>query len=101
MGIDFLDLTFRCEKEFGIKLDREEFPKLVSYSPYNRWCESGTLDIRVCDFVMVVEETIKRQHPDFDGFVFDRIRPHIADCLAISEFDVTPDSWLIQDLGMS
>ena len=101
MGIDLLDLTFRCEKEFGIKFDREELYGLIQNHPYNRgWFASGTHDICLADLVALIEQLTQRQNPERSGRIFERLKPLVCECLGVRESEVKPDSWLAADLGM-
>lgn len=102
MGIDFLDLVFRCEKEFGIKIDREDIATLARPSPFrtNRF-GNDAIDLQVRDLTALIEEILERQQRTSEGSIFDRTKPLIASCLDVSESKITLDSWLIHDLGMS
>jgi|GEM_PF-6842560 len=100
MGLDFLDTVFRCEREFGIKLNRDEIGNLFKEVREKSWFSMGTHDLCVRDFVALVEANIRLQNPASDYEVFERIRTIIGDCLAVEESDVKLESWLVQDLGM-
>ena len=101
MGIDLLDLSYRCEKEFGIKIDQSDLSGIVRHHPYSSfWNGSGTLDICVRDFVAMIEQKVESQNGNSDR-VFERVEPLIGECLSVEEAEITLDSWLCGDLGMS
>lgn len=98
MGIELLDLTFRIEKEFKIKIDRDDLMNLLQHGnrtspPSNAWT-----DIQVADFLRLVEYTIMRQHVTPEPNVFQRVRKHIAETMDVEESEVTQSSWLARDL---
>jgi hypothetical protein len=108
MGIDFLDIQFRTEKEFRIKLSREAFFRhyvVVDHQKGTRtkWDEASKQfpDIQVSDFVECVTQVIRDQNPGQEIDVFTRTRKQIAFALDVDESSVTPDAWLVHDLGMS
>jgi acyl carrier protein len=101
MGLDFVEITMNCEKEFGITLDTKQLSDLARYAPYRKsWFERGTHDILVDDFVQLIEKTIQQQKPGPESNIFERVKTVMADCLAVDEAEITLDSWLIQDLNM-
>jgi hypothetical protein len=106
MGIDFLDLTFRVEKEFGVRL----CPESMTFFCVTRYFDAVTRtfpegfragDCRVRDFVDRVTHAINEQNPRENVDVMIRVRKHIVDCLACDEWMVTPDAWMVGELGMS
>lgn len=100
MGIDFLDLIFRVEKRFSIRIPRDNAHELLkngntSDPPANAWT-----DIRVSDFVALVETLDAEQNPESDLDIFAGVKQDIMECLGVNESEVKPDAWLIGDLGM-
>ncbi|MBA4031741.1 MAG: hypothetical protein C0478_12750 [Planctomyces sp.] len=100
MGIDLLDLMFRVEREFGITLQRADLMQLLKDGnttdpPAGTWS-----DIRVADFVSFVEAAISDQQAAPAPDVYNRIKKHIVECLGVEPLDVTPNAWLVRDLGM-
>ncbi len=102
MGIDLLDIFFRIEKEFSVKLDRDSFFQMVKAKfgdlppPDNAWA-----DLQVRDFVDWTLQEVTRQNPNKATNVFHRVKKILSLCLGCSEAEVTPDAWLVRDLGMS
>ncbi|MCH9656597.1 MAG: hypothetical protein K0U86_09990 [Planctomycetes bacterium] len=100
MGIDFIDLVFRVEKRFEIKIARDKALELfengnTSDPPANAWT-----DIRVSDFVALIETLVSEQNPESDLDIFDGVKQDIMECLGANECEVTPEAWLVRDLGM-
>lgn len=99
MGLDFLDIRFQCDKQFGIKLDQNELFALAKPALHKK--SRLKIDIRVGDLVALIEATVQRQNPDNKLDVFETLKKIIADCLAADESEVRLDTWLVQDLGMN
>ncbi|QDT22460.1 hypothetical protein [Gimesia chilikensis] len=100
MGIDYLDLLFRAEKRFDIKIPREKAHELLnngntSDPPSNAWT-----DIRVSDFVGLIETLVSEQNPEYNLEIFESVKQDIIECLHVEESEVTLDAWLYRDLGM-
>lgn len=100
MGIDFLDLRFRVEREFKIKIDQNDVQVLLDNGnatepPKGKWA-----DIQVRDFVSLIKKQVEVQNPTFEGDVFETVKPLIAECLAIEESEIFLESWFRRDLGM-
>lgn len=96
MGIDLLDLTFRTERVFMIKLN---IGPILAQS--RTICpETNRLDLQVRDFVQIVKRAIEEQNSSYEDHLLKLIRPHIAECLCCKESDVTADAWMVHDLGM-
>ncbi|WP_417379128.1 hypothetical protein [Gimesia sp.] len=100
MGIDLLDLVFRVEKRFEIKIPRDEVHRLLHEGntadpPDNLWT-----DIRVGDFIALIETLVAEQNPEAAVDIFAGVRLDIMDCLQVEEQEVTLDAWLGRDLGM-
>ena len=100
MGIDLLDLTFRLVREFKIKIDREELIQLLKARHTWSMSKGYPTDIQVGDLVALIETNLQKQTPQFTGQVFERVKPHISECLGVKESAVTLDAWLFKDLGM-
>lgn len=96
MGIDLLDVFFRIERVFQIKVDRTKFFTECATVETGRRGK----DIRFADFVTWVESQIKDQNPLYDGNVFEAMRREISVCLSVDESKVTAEALLVRDLGM-
>lgn len=96
MGIDLLDLTFRAERVFKIKLS---VGSIIEQT--NTVCpETNRRDLQVRSFVQMVKHAIEEQHSSYEDHLLQMLRPHIAECLGIKEAEIVLDAWMIHDLGM-
>ncbi len=100
MGVDFLDLIHRVERELGIQLDESDVGRIIE----RRVVSEGVppiRDIQVGKFVLWVAATVARQNPAFQRDVFEVVRTQIVECLQVEESEVTLEAWLVRDLGMA
>jgi acyl carrier protein len=117
MGLDLLDLEFRLEKRFGIRIEYEQWEQLAA--------GRKKFDATAAEICAIVEarRAAKRQvlrwqpdgtgpmvldyQPRGDGTTDDEeetwpgVRDAIAKTLGIKPENVRPDSWLVRDLGLS
>lgn len=100
MGIDLLDLMFRLENRFGIKIPRQRTHDLLEQGNTADPPEGAWTDFRVSELVALVESLVAEQHPEIEQDVFAGVRMEIVACLQVEEQYVTPEAWLIRDLGM-
>ncbi|MCL2119368.1 MAG: hypothetical protein FWH27_13180 [Planctomycetaceae bacterium] len=81
MGIDFLDIMYRLEKELGIRFEREDF----HFTPGGKY--------RVGDFYDLVERKVCKASreildlPDYWDKTFNEVRQVFADGLGLPESD--------------
>ena len=101
MGIDLLDIFFRIEKEFCIKVDRENFFQMVK-SKFGHLTppENARADLRVRDLVEWVSQEVEKQNEIEATNVDHRVRKIVAFALGLYESEVTFDAWMVRDLGM-
>ncbi len=95
MGWDLIDLAFRLERRFGVRISRAQLSAMAA--------RHHPPDISVGELFEVV-----REHAVRPG-VFDRehdaemlwplYQREISDGLGIDVKDVTKDKWFIQELG--
>ncbi len=96
MGIDLLDLTYRVERVFKIKLVATSIiEQTISVCP-----DTNRRDLQIRHFVQMVKRAIEEQNSSYEDHLLKMLRPHIAECLGIEEADVVLDAWMIHDLGM-
>jgi acyl carrier protein len=96
MGIDYLDLTFRIEKEFGVKVALDDLKQFLDA----RYHPEILSDFEVKDLVDFVTDLLEQQKPAENVDVFIRTKKQIVECLGCDEWTVTPNAKLIKDLGM-
>ncbi|MDB5342538.1 MAG: hypothetical protein JWP89_915 [Schlesneria sp.] len=96
MGIDLLDLTFRVERLFKIKLVVTSIiEQTITVCP-----DTNRRDLQVRHFVQMVKRAIEEQNSSYEDHLLKLLRPHIAECLCVKEAEVVIDAWMIHDLGM-
>ena len=100
MGIDLLDLTFRIEREFDIRLYREDLMRLLNQGNTADPPKGAWTDIRVTDYAGLVEAAIQQQHSQPQRDTYGRVKQHIVECLGVDELEVSPEAWIVRDLGM-
>lgn len=100
MGVDLLDLTFRIEREFEIKIPKDELQKLFLNEDSESLSRKFRQDIQVRELVTFVEIAIVRQNGGPACNVFNRVKKHIAECLQVDESHIIPEAWMIRELGM-
>ena len=100
MGIDLLDLQFRVEREFNIQISSEVITQFLESGNTENPPEGAWTDTRVSDFVLLVKATIKEQHGEIKVDIFERVQFHIAACMNIPVESMTPNAWMVRDLGM-
>jgi hypothetical protein len=95
MGIDMLDVAFRLERRFRVKISRDQLAKLVM--------RNEPPDIRVGDLFDFIRSEIPRVGVlDFEldaDVLWPMFQREISDGLGVSADEVTKDKGLIHDLG--
>jgi hypothetical protein len=95
MGIDLLDLAFRLERRFGVRVGRDQLSKLAM--------RNDPPDIRVGDlFDFIRGEVPQSGVLDLEldaGALWPIYQREISDALGIDLEEITKDKGLIGDLG--
>jgi hypothetical protein len=95
MGIDLLDVAFRLERRFRVKICRDQLTKSVM--------KNDPPDIRVGDLFDFIRSEISRVGVLDLELDADDLRPmfqrEISDGLGVNADEVTKDKGLIHDLG--
>ncbi|MEX0717933.1 MAG: hypothetical protein WD066_15165 [Planctomycetaceae bacterium] len=98
MGIDFLDIRFRLEKRFEVRLDRHSETALLATfeaaSPEERDFTAGALHDWIC-------EECRRAGRPVPTSSWTRVKLTLAEVLLIAPHEIRRDSRLVRDLGMS
>ncbi|HSI33891.1 MAG: hypothetical protein ACAI43_14930 [Phycisphaerae bacterium] len=96
MGIDFLDIVFRLEKEFSIKLPRAALFWTDAEMRLRRRerppLTAGLLHRQLVEF-------LSRNRLDVPADSWERVRKCLSAALGVKEDEIRPDSRLIEDLG--
>ena len=105
MGIDYLDIMFRLEKEFHIEIDRVKFyeylvDRYTDESLHQAIEKYPVRDFRVQDLVDFVTRIVLERNPTENERVFSRVTRCIADALFCDEREIGWESWFAKDLGM-
>jgi hypothetical protein len=95
VGVDLLDIVFRLERTFSIKIQREEFIGLIE--------TDRTPDIRVgrlFDFVhdKAIHAGVFDEDLDTD-LIWAMFRRALSDSLGVEEEEIGKDKRIIHDLG--
>jgi hypothetical protein len=95
MGIDLLDVAFRLERRFGVKISRDQLSKMVM--------RNDPPDIIVGDLFEFIRGEIPRigvLDLDLDAdAIWPMLQREISDGLGVDIKAVTKDKGLIHDLG--
>ena len=95
MGIDLLDIVFRLERRFGVKLSRDRLLKMVM--------TNDPPDIRVGDLFDIIRDEVPRSglldlELDADA-LWPTFQREISNGLGVEIEAVTKDKGLIHELG--
>ena len=95
MGMDLLDLAFRLERHFGVRVSMDQLRKM--------WIKNEPPDISVgelFDFVrgQVPQAGVLDLDADAD-ILWPLFQREVSDALGVELWEVTKDKWLVQDLG--
>lgn len=104
MGLDFIDLKFRIEREFDIQLDGQELAaELVRLIEMADQPAAGKAvwDFTVQQLLGVVCNRIYHQHGSVPDDVWLRMVKIIVEVLYVKPEEVTPQAYLVRDLGMA
>ena len=91
---------FRIEREFGVKLTFAILQKFLRESANQNPPPGEFKDIQVADLVRAVEHLLTERQLRVPENVLPRVQQFISECLACPLSDVTPEAWLVRDLGM-
>ena len=116
MGIDLLDIAFRIQKNIGARIETEDWFRLAAESGSPRDIRAGQLlelilaqpacrkcryDLRGMSSKSLCPECgTPFDYSDVDQ-LWENLRAAIADALSVKKDQITRDSLLIKDLGMT
>lgn len=99
MGTDALDMMFRCQKEFGVKLTGEDLRQFLLKGNTTDPPEGVWTDIQVRDVVKWIKTNLAEQKIQYEGDIFSGVQKVLMECLAADESEVVINAWLVRDLG--
>ena len=95
MGLDLLDVKYRLEQRFGVKVTNEQMTKLAM--------RNEPPDINVGDLFELIRDQIPQSGVldlEIDAeLLWPLFQQEISDALGVNVEDVTKDKGLIHDLG--
>lgn len=120
MGIDFLDLTFRLERRFGIELRVAAWEDVIRRRLGRKFditagevCEVVTAqlnaqrggkgsarDVTLRPGPVLEYQSTGVKRGGYEGDPWPAVRDEIAETLSVPADKITPESWLRRDLGM-
>jgi hypothetical protein len=89
MGVDFLDLSFQVEKQFGVRLEPDDLRD--EWMANGGDCTAGHLHDVICEKCRASGLPIRRGS-------WNRLRIALVRTLGVSVSEVTRDAWLRRDL---
>jgi hypothetical protein len=95
MGVDILDLTFRLERRFGIKIRRDDLVKLIEKN------EPPDVTVgQLFDFVRSRADRVALLDDEMDAdLIWLMFQREVSDALGVEPGEVLKGSWIIRDLG--
>lgn len=110
MGLDLLDLSFRIEQRFSLKLSPQAFTEMAGWSPDNP--DGRPFDVtvgQIYEFLLarleVVDEGKSRSGALSESRiwtpreVWDELEEILVECLCVKPDEVRPGARLVADLG--
>jgi hypothetical protein len=110
MGLDLLDLSFRFEQRFGVKMPPQAFTEMAGWSPDN--ADGRPFDVTVgqtYEFLLarleIVDERESRSPALTESStwtpreVWDELEDILVECLCVKPNEVRPGARLIAELG--
>jgi hypothetical protein len=97
MGLDILDLVFRLERRFGIRISRDNLYKALD--------KSESPDMKVGELFEYVRRRavlagVLDEEMDAESLWIMFLRD-VSDALGVEPCEVAKDQWLVRDLGAS
>ena len=92
MGVDLLDVTFRVEDQFGVKLDNSDWESLFGHRT--------TFDVSAGELHFLVGAKLGEAGKPVPRSCWNGIRLVLAKTLGIPPNRIKPESRLVRDLSM-
>ena len=98
MGLDALDMIFRLEMQFGIKLPRGDLDALIAKNDLPDF-KAGELFDLVRAKAFVSRFTTLDAEADAEVF-WPLFQQTLSDALGVDPGEIAKDSWIIRELGV-
>lgn len=96
MGVDLLDVLFRLERVFGVRIARADFLKL-----FHRHRPPDATVGELFDLVASHARHAGVADEELDAaFFWPRFRQVLADALGLDPDEIAKDRWFFRDLGV-
>jgi hypothetical protein len=93
MGIDVLDIMFRIEKRFGIRIVGADWTDLVG--------KRSPPDITAGELWFLVAAKLHEAHLPVPRSCWNAVRVILSQALRVPPREIKKESWLIRELGMT
>jgi hypothetical protein len=91
VGIDFLDIEFRIEKEFGIALQVSDLNSVSDARDRS--------DITAGELHFIIGCKLRESGRPVPRSIWNKVRIVLSQALGVSPHSIKPESWIIKDLG--
>lgn len=91
MGVDWLDIRFRLERRFDVRIELTDFAHLRG---------RDRADLTAGELFEVVCRRIRATGRDVPPSAWNGVRLELAQALNVSPLGIRRESWLVADLGM-
>ena len=91
MGLDFLDVCFRLERRFNVRLERADFEHLWNRKPFD--LTAGELHEILCKQLHDAGRPVPISS-------WNAVRLELGDTLGMSPLQIRRETWMGHDLGM-
>jgi hypothetical protein len=95
MGVDILDLVFRLERSFHVRISREQFFRMLDTNepPDIKVGELFDFMCRKASLAGIIDDELDAEAA---WLIFQQA---LSDSLGVDSCDVTKDKWLLQELA--
>jgi hypothetical protein len=90
MGIDFLDVAFRIEKQFGVRIEPADI--------LPAWTKDDRNDVTAGEFHEIICEKCREQGIKVPRSSWNQLKLALVDALGVTPSEIKKDAWLRKDL---
>jgi hypothetical protein len=94
MGVDFLDVSFEIEKQFGVRIEPADIVESPEWDAAKKDCTAGGLHRIICRKCEAENIPVPRGS-------WNRMRIALMKSLVVGADEIKSDAWLIHDLDMA